>query len=423
MPKAASGCASVWSNDSERKQRPKAGFPPLSHRPLLNTRYRTVKIQSTAGELSVAMVYGQDPETGQWLCPLRRQWGLAAHQIMSPVLEEKVCVTATLTSSYEAAAAMTAHWGSPVDDATIHRHVERAGARAQAQAAVRVQRALDPQTRAQVVAQAKAQIPAGEFALVLMLDGWMIRERGAQWGLKPPEIKAERVAWREMKSAIVFRLDQRAQTQSGRRMILEKFYVAHRGDPEELGRNLYAEALRRGLNQAVKVYVIADGAVWIWNLVRDRFPQAIGGLDFYHASDHLWAVAHALFGEENIEARTWVQPLLHQLAHGGEARVLRTLEDLQGVCRQLPEERCKVVQRETAYFESHRDRLHYQRLQAQGCPKGSGAMESTCSQFQNRFKRTGQFWTQPGETHLMALELARRNHDWDEIWSLPHQQN
>ena len=375
------------------------------------------------GELRLRVPYGQDPEDEAWLCPLRLAWGLQANQTMSPALEEKVCFTATLTPSFEKAAAVAAKWGSPVDDATIHHHVAQAGARAEAQAEQRVERALDVQTRAQVVEEAKAEAPRQEFSLVLMLDGWMIRERGAQWGLKPPEIKAERVSWREMKSAIVFRLDQRAQTQSGRPLILEKFYVARRCDPEDLGRRLYAEALRRGLNQAAKVYVVADGGVWIWNLVADRFSEAVGVLDFYHASGHLWAVAQALFGEEGPEARQWVEPLLHQLAHGGEAGVLQTLEDLLQLCRQSDEERQKVIEREVSYFQSHREHVHYQRRQQEGCPKGSGAMESTCSQYQDRFKRTGQFWTLAGEHHLLALELARRNQDWDEIWSVSYQQN
>jgi len=375
------------------------------------------------GELRLRVPYGQDRGDEAWRCPVRLAWGLAANQTMSPALEERICFTATMTPSFEKAAAVAAKWGSPVDDATIHHHVAQAGARAEVQAEERVERALEVQTRVEVVAQAKAEAPRGEFSLVLMLDGWMIRERGEQWGLKPPEIKAERVAWREMKSAIVFRLDQRAQTQSGRPMILEKFYVAQRGDPEDLGRRLYAEALRRGLNQAAKVYVVADGGVWIWNLVDDRFPEAIGVLDFYHASGHLWAVAHALFGEDGPEARTWVEPLLHQLAHGGEAGVLRTLEDLLHLCRQSDEERQKVIEREAAYFQSHREHVHYQQRQREGCPKGSGAMESTCSQYQDRFKRTGQFWTLAGEHHLLALELARRNQDWDEIWSVSYQQN
>lgn len=382
-----------------------------------------MRIQTTVGEVVVRAPYGLDPVRGQWINPLRLRWGLEANQTMSPALEEKVCFTATMTPSFEKAALVAAKWGSPVDDATIHRHVAQAGERAEAQAEERKERALDIQTRAEVVVQAKAAAPRGEFSLVLMLDGWMIRERGGQWGLKPPEIKAERVSWREMKSAIVFRLDQRAQTQSGRPVILEKFYVAHRGDPEELGRRLYAEALRRGLNQAARVYVVADGGVWIWNIAADRFPEAAGVLDFYHASGHLWAVAHALFGEEGPEARQWVEPLLHQLAHGGEAGVLRALEDLLQLCGQLAEDRKKVIEREVAYFENHREHVHYQQRQQEGCPKGSGAMESTCSQYQDRFKRTGQFWTLAGEHHLLALELARRNQDWDEIWNCAYEQN
>lgn len=309
-----------------------------------------------------------------------------------------------------------------MDDATIHRHVGQAGERAEALSRERVECALSPETRGEVVAQAKADAPDGEFSLVLMMDGWMIRERGAEWGLKPPQTKADRAAWHEVKSAIVFRADQRARTQSGRPLLLEKFYVALRGEPEELGRRLYAEALRRGLNQARRVYVVADGGVWIWRIVADRFGEATGVLDFYHASGHLWAVAHELFGEGSAEAKAWIEPLLHQLKHGGEAGVLERLEDLLDLCADLDEARRKLVEREVAYFQNHRDHLHYQRVAAGGCPKGSGAMESTCSQFQDRFKRTGQFWTLPGERHLMALELACRNEDWDEIWWLDAEQ-
>jgi hypothetical protein len=36
--------------------------------------------------------------------------------------------------------------------------------------------------------------------------------------------------------------------------------------------------------QAARVLVIADGAVWIWNLTADRFAQAHQRLDYYHAS-------------------------------------------------------------------------------------------------------------------------------------------
>ena len=370
------------------------------------------------GDVVIKAPYGRDPQTDQWLSAVRPLWGLEPHQKMSPALEDKVCYTATMTLSYEQAAAVATKWGTPLDDATIHHHVQRAGKRAEALSGERVERALSPQTRGEVIAEAKADTADGECSLVLMLDGWMIRERGEDWGLKPLQTKGHRVAWHEVKSAIVFRADHRVQTQSCRPLLLEKFYVSWRGDPEELGRRLYAEALRRGLNQARQVYVVADGAVWIWNIVADRFGEATGVLDFYHASQHLWAVAHELFGEGSAEARAWIEPLLHQLKHGGEAGVLERLEDLLTLCADLDEDKRKPVQREVNYFQNHREHLHFQRVEAAGCPMGSGAMESTCSQFQDRFKRTGQFWTLPGENHLMALELARRNEDWDDIWLL-----
>jgi hypothetical protein len=89
-----------------------------------------------------------------------------------------------------------------------------------------------------------------------------------------------------------------------------------------------AEAQRRGLGRAQKIYLVMDGAVWLWELAEDRFAEAIKTLDFHHARDHLWALAHALHGQDTPEAKAWVQPLLRSLRKGGEARVVRRLEEL-----------------------------------------------------------------------------------------------
>jgi len=113
-------------------------------------------------------------------------------------------------------------------------------------------------------------------------------------------------------------------------------------------------------------------------------------------------------------------PLAEAKLAAGEAHVLQTLEELLHLCRQFDRQRQETIQREVAYFQNHKEHIHYQQRQQEGCPRGSGAMESTCSQYQDRFKRTGQFRTLRGEQHLLALELARRNDDWDEIWELKH---
>jgi hypothetical protein len=379
-------------------------------------------ILTCAGAVEVETVYGQDRETRRWLNPFREVLGLSGQEKMSPVLEERLCFTAALTGSYEKAGQMAGKWGCPVaDDSTIHQHVQTAGARAAWLHEERVERALDVSTRADVVREAGQEAPRGPFSLVLMMDGWMVRERGGDWGLKPPEKQGERVAWHEMKTGVVFRLEAMAKSQSGRGFLIEKYYEAWRGSPEEFGRRFYAQALRRGLNQAERVYVVADGGAWIWNLVEDRFSDAVGVLDFYHASEHLWAVAREIYGEDETAARRWVQRLLHQLKHGEEDRVLSHLNQTWRTRSRRGSRGADALAQLCQYLERHRDHLHYQQVESEGCPKGSGAVESTCSQLQDRFKRCGQFWSLDGETALLELEQARRNNDWDEIWNDQHE--
>jgi hypothetical protein len=49
---------------------------------------------------------------------------------MTPELEDRLCLTATLTGSDAAAAQLAAKWGSAVDDETIRTHVRQVGQRA-----------------------------------------------------------------------------------------------------------------------------------------------------------------------------------------------------------------------------------------------------------------------------------------------------
>jgi len=382
---------------------------PASFSPLCQRQRRTLTLRTELGAVRINTDYGQDPQTRKWFCPQQRAWGLTPHQKITPGLAAKLCFTAVATNSYEQAAAVAAQWGATVDDAVIHQQVQRAGERAEQQAEARV---------AASAATPAPQTGAATDALVIMMDGWMVRQRGTDWALKPADAVGARVAWQECKSAVIYRLQQAVKTKSDRGLLVEKHVVAYQGDPLEFGRRVQAEARRRGLGQVSRVFVVADGGVWIWNIVADRFAGATGVLDFYHASQHLWAVAHTLHPEDETAARTWVEPLLHQLRQGGEAKVLQTLHDLPAWCAQRAQPLPPSLATETEYFERHREHLHYAVRAAEGCPVGSGAMESFCAQLQGRFKRCGQFWTEPGRRRLMALDLARRNKDWSQIWQL-----
>jgi hypothetical protein len=104
--------------------------------------------------------------------------------------------------------------------------------------------------------------------------------------------------------------------------------------------------------------------------------------------------------------------MLHDLRHGWEKQAL---EQVARIKKRAGEARA-TIRREQNYFETHARRMNYQELADQGWPIGSGAVESACRQKQCRFKRCGQFWTVEGLRHLNALDEARRNHHWDELW-------
>jgi len=342
--------------------------------------------------------YGQEAGGGRWLCPQREAWGIGAHQKLTVVLQDRLCFTVTVTGSYASAAELAGKWGSPVDDSTLHALAQRAGTKAGEQAQARWQSA--PQER-------EPKRLASELG-VLLVDGWQVRHRGPGWGADEP--RQNRVEWHEMKLGVYYSIEQAGRKESGRGELADKVVVSTLGDAVALGEQLHWEARREGLGRVRHLEMLGDGAHWIWNLKQQRWDQAVEVLDFYHASEHLWNVARALEGEER--AADWVKPLLHQLRHGQEKRVLKKIARLPSPKGQ----RGAVVRREKNYFASQAHRMKYQEIAARGWPIGSGAVESACRQRQCRFKRPGQFWTVKGLRHLAALMDAKQNHHWEELW-------
>ena len=397
---------------------------PGSGEPLREARLRHVSLITTLGTLRIRAHYGYDRPAKRWTFAVRELWGLAPGQEVSPELEQQMSYTAIECGSYKKAEAMVRSWGVQIGSTTIYKHVQRMGGEAQRQQELRTQRALSSAHRPEVARQAQAQAPNAlkEYNLVISIDAWKGRERAKDWGLKPADAPGKRFEWRDLKLAVIYRLDQLVEVSAAdpatrpRRQILQKYWVAAPSGtpPEEFGRHVHAEALRRGMAHAKHIFIVCDGAVWIWNIIEDRFQCAIKELDFYHASDQLWEVARDLYPQPE-QARAWVQPLLHQLRHGQEAVVLETLENLPQARHHVGGVLNELLRREITYFQNHRDHLHYQDNAAKGFPVGSGAVESGCSQFQDRFKRTGQFWNSASMGRLQALKTTRHNGDWDEL--------
>jgi hypothetical protein len=369
---------------------------------LSNTRARKMNLRTVAGVVRLRVRIGYSQKKRGWVNPARQVWGLAPYQQVSPELQCRVCRTATIASSYESAVELAACWDCDLSDDLIHRHVQQAGARA-----------------GQLGRLPIAPPPSPEFSLVIMMDGWMARERGPDWGLSRRKKSEDRIAWHEVKSAVIYRLEQAVKTGQNRGLLLEKYIVATapETDPVDFGEAVQTEALRRGLGKAKRVYVVMDGAIWLWHLAKARFQEATLILDFHHAREHLMAVGQALYGEDAVAVRQWVDPLVDQLQKGKEQRVVTTLEELLTHGSNRSSSQREIVEREVDYFVDHRDHLHYQRWKRTGAPCGSGAVESLGRQLQRRFRTCGQFWERPGISNLLNLTVLFRNKDDSFLWN------
>jgi hypothetical protein len=276
----------------------------------------------------------------------------------------RLAYTATAVGSYADAEAMAGTWGTPVSDGCVFHQVKRRGKRAaKSELPVPVPRKAEP-----------------AFSLVFMIDGWMDRERGADWGAGPRIKDPQRVEWREIKSAVIYCLEQRVENAKGRGLLLEKYAVATPPEtsPLDFGAAVLAESRRRGMGSAQVVYLVSDGAVWLGVLAQDRFQSAVKTLDFHHAQEHLQVVPELLHGVGTQEAKAWMETTLNQLRYGKEARVIQNLEELLNPATptsRTPQDQA-TLKREVSYFKDHEDHLHYRRMEKAGAPMGSRAVES-----------------------------------------------
>ena len=398
---------------------------------LASQKFLARTIASRFGPLVVFRRYGWCSHCQQWHFPADYALGLGRKAPASPYLQE---ITALLVTKMppEQAVLVAQRFGLDLSRCTLHREAHRQGLKAET-ARAHADAQLDTWQDIQALASQTEGPPLQPFTLVIEIDAWNIRERD-HWGQTKTlrEQKKDLSRWHWVYMATVFRLDQRGQTAGQRAVITERGYVATRSGIEGLTRQLHREAIQRGLGQAQQVLIIADGAVWIWNLAKDRFSNARQQLDLYHADENLWAVANDLYGRGTPEARAWVTPLLQQVRDDQTPAVIQTLTELKPRLLQAQQEK---LQTKIEYFGHNADRMKYkeiiqarqaleegrataEQIKLANQPLGSGAIESTCRQYQCRFKRTGQFWTTAGDEALMCLETFWRNGRWHELY--PH---
>ena len=390
--------------------------PVCGHKLTRRTRGHERTYQTRFGPITLRRLRGWCRRCRQWSFPADHALGVADTGGASPAVQELAALAVSKMPVAEAGAVLERMAGVKLPRATLDREARRQGRRAERERTQRDQQMRTAEGVQQSVPERQRVGPREPFTLVIEMDAWNIRERDA-WG----QTEARRAAgeepsrWHWVYGGTCFRLSQRVQTEGGRSLILSRGTVMTRGGVDALKEQLWAEAMRHGLAEASAVVVIGDGAVWIWHASDDRFAGARQRLDPWHAVQHLWAVARVLYPDDETAALAWVTPVKEKLLSDAGVEVIT---DLSAVLEHLRGAKRKAVEAERHYLETHRGRLDYADARRRGEPQGSGAMESTCRQYQCRFHRPGQFWSRTGDEALLCLETFWRNGRWRVLF--PH---
>ena len=152
-----------------------------------------------------------------------------------------------------------------------------------------------------------------------------------------------------------------------------------------------------------QVAVVADGSEWIWQETGKYFTQRVQILDFYHVSEHLWALARVRFGEGSAQAQEWVSEQKEHLLNDRVESVLTDIRTWQPSTKAGEELRRK----ELAFLGEHVHRMRYKTFRAAGYHVGSGVMESSCRWVvQQRMKGAGMRWSADGAEKMLQLRTA-----------------
>jgi hypothetical protein len=259
--------------------------------------------------------------------------------------------------------------------------------------------AATPSREATICPRAEPQAEAERMAV--SMDGVMlhVREEG----------------WKEVKVATFSRVEVTPPegTEDPEVRLSHHSYCAGLWEAPQFAKQQGAEGYRRGLRKAKQVIAVSDAAAWIWNIVLTWYAPCVQIVDWWHALQRVWTIAAAVCGEGTAETATWFHTLQEHLWAGDVQALLQALRQQWRRGQALPDGLRQAV----GYLFRHRQRMHYQEFRQQGCPIGSGTVESGCKVVvQERLVQAGMRWSRPCAQALLALRCALLSDRWDTTW-------
>ena len=221
--------------------------------------------------------------------------------------------------------------------------------------------------------------------------------------------------WAEVKTLAVGSV---TTSPTGEPKAVDLSYFSRLCDHKTFTRLATIETHRRATERAKRVTFVVDGAEWLQEFADIHCPQATRVIDWAHSSEYLAAAAGALFAEQDAVV-AWRAAQLRELWEGDPEAVLAEL------CQRLtslpPEsEAAAVVCRSLLYLARRLDHLQYARFRAQGCPVGSGCVESANKLIvEVRLKGAGMHWRRENVDPMLALRNAYCSANrWQPEWAI-----
>lgn len=360
--------------------------------------HRILTLQSTFGPIKVSRRRFRCAHCGNEMYPTDVEWRCGRHRMTRP-LAKRICQLATTNHFPQLPGLIRDQHGVELQHEAILQVVHDVGSVAESQrrlsAEMSVRRA--PELGQQIVPEVHPQ------RICVSCDGIMYcTNRSEEVPGKP---NSRRLIWQQMKVGCVAWQDEHEKW--------HKQLVWGRESPEEFGASLFELACRCGYVQAPEKLFASDGGAWCWDIQSCYFHDASGILDWYHASEHVWAAGREVCKEEST-VKGWVDEALKTMRASGGTGLVNWLQaqitQRRGKARNALEELCN-------YVNQHTDHMHYAKYRDAGWPIGTGMMESSCKQLVGlRLKGPGMHWTESGAIAVTALKAIQLNEKWHEFW-------
>src|SRR5208337_457052 len=247
--------------------------------------------------------------------------------------------------------------------------------------------------------------------------GMQVRERRRRFQT-PEECQiplpaVEEGHFREVKTGVIFRAEDRVEPSPGRRSVMKRVLVTCLGGADAVFGRLWARLQELAwIGPQTTVVILGDGAEWIWNRAALMFPNRCEILDLWHAVEKAWEFARLHYGEGSRKTARWAHQLARDLKAGKVEQVIKRLSLLQP---KTPASR-KALKDLIRYYVSNQTRMRYDQYLRLGYGIGSGAVESSHKQVVHaRLRQAGMRWSEAGAQRLLALRVTLLNGDWDKL--------